>query len=190
MSGVSPEDRDFWGEDLIQASQRWAEPVVQQRTAQLEQRLQQTEAALREQRIVAALDNDPVLKDRWRTVNQSEDFLRWLDQVDDLTGEKRMSHLRRAEYYGNTEVICNLFRGFIIGSMPGRISAAPYENAPRKPAPSGSTKRWRRAEIRAFYENARKGRYSEAEKQRIESEILAAAAASRIADPPLQNDLK
>jgi sulfur carrier protein ThiS len=169
-----------------------ADPVAFARqaagTVELEQRLRQTEAKLNEQRIVAALDGDPVTRDRWRKVDSDRAFLDWLNVVHEFSGERRMNLLRRAELAGNTTAIVNLFKSFILEGMPNRVdnTPLPYQNARRTPAPSGSTRRWKRSEIRAFYDAARKGRYSEAARARIESDILAAARENRVVDPPLK----
>jgi hypothetical protein len=101
-----------------------------------------------------------------------------------------MAHLRRAEAIGNTTAIVNLFKTHMVSKMPGRAdnTLLPYENAPRTPASPRGTRRYRRSEIRDFYERCRRGQYRdrEAERARIEADILAAARENRIVDPPLK----
>lgn len=169
-----------------------ADPVAFARqaagTVGIERRLREQEAELRAQRVERALDSDPVLRDRWRKVNSDRAFLDWLSEIHEFSGESRLNLLRRAERYGNTIAIVAMFKSYVLEGMHGRIdnTPLPYQNAPRTPAASGSTRRWRRSEISAFYDAARKGQYSDAERVRLEADILAAARENRIADPPEQ----
>jgi len=187
-TGPTPDDYRDFGEDLVSFAQRAATPIVQQRTAEIEQQLRETQKEVRQQRIERALDNDPVTRDRWRKTNVDPQFLNWLDGVHELSGERRRDILRRSEFYGNADAVVAMFKTFILEQMPGRVDAhkpLPYQN-PQTPATSGGNRIWTRAEIRDHYEASRKGRLSEAERARIEAEILAAARENRIADPPMR----
>jgi len=168
-----------------------ADPVAFARsaagTAELERRLQEQERKLNEARTVAALNDDAITRDRWKQINSDPAFLDWLNLIHEFSGERRMSLLRRAESAGNTTAVVAMFKSYILEGMHGRVdnTPLPYQNE-RRPAPSGSTRRWRRSEIRAFYDAARRGRCSEAERARIEADILAAPRENRVIDPPLK----
>jgi hypothetical protein len=157
--------------------------------AQLEQRLQEQERRLNDQRIVSALNDDAITRDRWRKVNSDQAFLDWLNQIHEFSGESRLRLLRRAELAGNTTAVVSMFKSYILENTPNRVdnTPLPYQNAPRTPMPSG-TRRYRRSEIRDFYERCRRGEYRdrEAERARIEADILAAARENRVVDPPLK----
>ena len=184
MAADFHDDAELYGQELIDGVRRWVQPDI----AGIEQRLQETERTLKQQRIERALDNDPVTRDRWRKVNVDPEFVdKWLSEVHELSGERRRDILRRSEFYGNADAVVAMFKSFILEQMPGRVDAhkpLPYGTA-RAPAPSGSTRIWTRVEIRDHYEAARKGKLSEAERARIEAEILAAARENRIKDPPM-----
>ena len=189
-TGPTPDDYRDFGEDLVSFAQRAATPIVQQRTAEIEQQLRETQKEVRQQRIERALDNDPVTRDRWRKTNVDPQFLNWLDGVHELSGERRRDILRRSEFYGNADAVVAMFKTFILEQMLGRVDAhkpLPYQN-PQTPAPSGSNRRFTRQQIAEFYEDCRKGKYlkKEAERARIEADILAAARESRIVDPPMK----
>jgi hypothetical protein len=173
-------------DDFIQKA---AEPLVAARTADLQRQLTAMQGQLSRERVERTLDGDPALS-RWRQVNHDPGFLAWLDQVDELAGEKRLELLRRAYHYGNADVVANIFKGWIIGKLPGRtIQPLPYQNTRRTPAPVDTSRRtWTRPEIARFYEDVRRGRYAdrESEKLRIERDILAAASERRVSNPPLQ----
>src|SRR5437868_8257939 len=49
----------------------------------------QTQTELAQQRVQAALDADPMLAGKWRKMNESDDFLKWLAVTDPLSGERR-----------------------------------------------------------------------------------------------------
>jgi hypothetical protein len=184
MAADFHDDAELYGQELIDGVRRWVQPDI----AGIEQRLQETERTLKQQRIERALDNDPVMRDRWRKVNVDPEFVdKWLSEVHELSGERRRDILKRSEFYGNADAVVAMFKSFILEQMPVRVDAhkpLPYGTA-RAPAPSGSTRIWTRAEIRDHYEAARKGKLSEAERARIEAEILAAARENRIKDPPM-----
>jgi len=187
-NGPTGADRELYG-DLIDDVQRWVQPGIDQRTAEIEQQLRETQREVRQQRIERALDNDPVTRDRWRKQNHDEAFLAWLDQEHTLSGERRRDILRKAESYGNADVIVNLFKTFALEQTPGRVDEhkqLPYQN-PQTRAPSGSTKRWRREEIKAFYDACRRGEYlkKETERARIEADIIAAAREGRVDRLPM-----
>ena len=207
MSGVTEQDRQLYGEELPADAQRWAQEVVDRRVGQLEHqlgqvqsRLGQTQTQLTRERVQAALDRDPELRD-WRRTNEDPRFLSWLDQTDGLTGETRRTLLTRAYDRGASDRCAAIFKAFLADRVPQR-QRAPAQQLPfqkdrrRQPTIAASEldgrKRWSRAEIAAFYQDVRRGRYDgrEVEKGRIEAEILNAAKSGRIRDPVLQVDLK
>jgi hypothetical protein len=129
-----------------------------------------------------------VTRDQWRRTNTDPEFLKWLDGVHDLSGERRLDILRRAEQYGNVQPIVQLFKSFLVSRMPGaRTEQLAYHNPPKPGAPS-STKRWRREEIKAFYDACRRGEYlkKEAERAATEADIIAAAREGRVDRLPLR----
>src|SRR6476646_190513 len=101
MAADFHDDAELYGQELIDGVRRWVQPDI----AGIEQRLQETERTLKQQRIERALDNDPVTRDRWRKTNVDPQFLNWLDGVHELSGERRRDILRRSEFYGNADAV-------------------------------------------------------------------------------------
>ena len=191
-TGPTADDYRDFGEDLVDFAQRAAAPVVDRRIGELQRQLTALQNQALQDRVTRALDNDVVTRDAWRRVNVDPDFLRWLDQVDELAGQTRMRLLQSAYAYGRDDVVLNIFKGYIVGKLPGRTSERlPYEgDRVSTPADANSRQKiWTRPEISRFYENVRRGvcREREGEKLRIEQEILAAASERRVANPPVKN---
>jgi len=104
--------------------------------------------------------------------------------------------LSRAYNHGDAARVKLFFKSYLAETrLPAAARTAerlPYESG--RPTPSiteadlAPRKLWRREEIAAFYRDVQKGRYAdrEAEKLRIERDILAAASERRVANPPLQ----
>ena len=127
-SGPTAEDIELFGEDLVQFAQRAAAPVVDRRIGELQRQLTALQNQALQDRVTRALDNDVVTRDAWRRVNVDPDFLRWLDQVDELAGQTRMRLLQSAYADGRDDVVLNIFKGYIVGKLPGRTSERlPYE---------------------------------------------------------------
>jgi hypothetical protein len=181
------DDAELYGQELIDGVRRWVQPDI----AGIEQRLQETERTLKQQRVEKALNDDPITSGRWKKVNVDPEFLSWLNTPYELTNERRLDILCRHEYYGNADGVVAMFRSWIISTtMPNRIDTKPlaYETARPTAAPSGSNRRFTRQQIAEFYEDCRKGKYlkKETERARTEADILAAARENRIVDPPMK----
>lgn len=190
---------DF-AENPVAAAQRWAQPVVDRRVGQVEGELQQLRISLAQDRVHRALDADPVLRDRWRLLNEDPAFLGWLNEIDQLSGTRRIELLRQAYDLGAAARVGHFFKSYLAARTPARQrtpETAQLAGA-RQPQiteqhitrrPGERPRMWRRAEIARFYEDVRRGLYRDrgVERLRIENEIAAAARERRIADPPFQH---
>lgn len=195
MNNQFDNDARLYGDDLIQGVQRWAQPVVDRRVAHLEGQIGQLRTQTARDRVMAALDADAELGGNWRTINDDPAFLAWLNTVHDLSGQPRITLLRKAFDAGDPQRTGAFFRAFLASRTPARERTAtrlPMENpaqSRRQPPISatvaGQGKRWTRAEISKFYEDCRLGRYDQREGDRIklEQDILAASRDGRIVDP-------
>jgi len=168
---------------------------VQGQLAQERAQRAQTQTELAQQRVQAALDADPMLAGKWRKINESDHFLRWLAEIDPLSGERRHVLLTRAYGFGAIDPVQAIFRAYAAEQLPAAQRTAerlPFERG--RPTPSitdrdlTARRVWTRPEISRFYEDVRRGRYAdrESERLRIERDILAAASERRVSNPPLQ----
>jgi hypothetical protein len=185
---------DGFIEDPAAMVQAWARPVVDQRVGQLERQISQLQTDTIKQRVISALDADPMLAGKWRTQNEDPAFLGWLNGLHEFAGVPRLTLLRRAFEAGDTTRVANFFRAFIAQQLPERQRTAhrlPLEQPSKAAIRSADLKPrriWTRVEIERFYRDVAAGRYdgAEAERLRIEQEIVAAARERRVANPPLQ----
>jgi hypothetical protein len=188
-------DIDEYGESFIRASQRWATNAMAPQLQQIQGELNRTRAELTRQKTEFALDKDPALASSWRQQNNDPEFLKWLAAVDDMAGEPRQTLLNRAVSVGNVAPVLALFKAFRASQIPTTQRSrerVPFENGPGQPTlPTATDARgrrmWRRAEIAAFYEEKRLGKWNgrEAEALRTERDILAAPRENRVLDLPM-----
>lgn len=158
-------------------------------------------------RIERALDADSEIAVRWRELNHDPEFLAWLAQVDPFAGEPRQMLLNKAAGAGDAARCIRFFKTYLAehtavtqpspavsaqtAPVPAQAEPRPTLEslaAPGRPsgsAPSGAPaeKRvWTNPQITAFYRACTNGDYRtrEAEKIRIEEDIIAAAREGRI----------
>lgn len=139
----SQEDKDLYGEDLLDAMARTAEaryaPIIQRLEQQIQQ-LQGGQQNLGAQRlqdqVFDALDQDPELNGRWRPINTSQDFMRWLQQLDDFSGVSRFDMLQHAYQSGDAMRTARFFKKYM-AEHTSSLPAAPPPAAPA-PAPRGN----------------------------------------------------
>jgi hypothetical protein len=187
-------DLEYYGEDLVRDVKRMAREELGQRLARVEDQVMQTTTETNRQRCMTALDNDPELAGKWRKINQDQIFIEWMNVVDPLYGANRLGGLRQAFDIGASDRVAAIFKSYLAGQIPQRMrteTRLPFEDTAKKATVRPSQDRYaerRRvftnAEIRKFYQDRRRGLYDgrEAESNRIEAEILAAAAQGRVAD--------
>jgi hypothetical protein len=106
----SQEDKDLYGEDLLQAMARTAEARSRPYIDALEAKLARLEGGQNnlagqqlQDRVFDALDQDPELAGRWRPLNTSREFSLWLSQIDEMSGLSRNDMLQHA--YANGDAI-------------------------------------------------------------------------------------
>jgi hypothetical protein len=191
-------DEELYGRDLIQDSRRWAREELGNEVSQLRQQVAQQALQANRQRCMNALDGDPELASKRRTLNNDPGFLKWLGEIYDLAGVPRMGLLHQAYDVGDADRVRNFFRAYLASKIPQRQRTnerLPMEQtAPRlalRPSQDPSSERrriWSKSEIAKFYNDCRLGRYDqhEPERLRIEREILAAASQGRVADNAVQ----
>lgn len=198
-----------FGPDLISVIERKAQQVaaplntkLAETTAELEQvkkRNLQLEQSFGEmQHVQQENAQDKFTADLTRLVpnlnalNYDQKFLSWLTQVDPLDARRRtlQQRLDEAVELGDAEAAAGFFRTYLsivaraappapktdLSSQAQPVSR-PAPDAP--PAPAG--KRWTQQGISEFYADVARGRFSPADKARIEREIFTAQKENRIA---------
>jgi len=148
-SGATEKDVTEYGQELIDATGRWVQPMVEARVRQIEQAYEQRLAQLQNSfqaqqvdsahnRVHYALDNDPQLRDHWQRVNTSDGFTRWLQDVDPWSGQLRHALLKGAYDAGDGPRVAHIFRAYIAEQTALRPPPAPP--APQTPPSNGAGK--------------------------------------------------
>ncbi len=205
---VPQEDAEAYGSDLITAAQRWAmaalQPqldALQSEIASLKTTSKTTTTEVVKTRVDGLLDKEIP---NWRSIDTSEAFHAWLDQVDPLSGAKRLPMLQAAYSQGEASRVLTFFRAYLAehtavsqpqghttaipveapptAQVPLEDLAAPGRSRPGSPAPQNETRIFTQSQIATFYRDVQKGSYRgrEAEQQRLEAEIIRAGREGRV----------
>ena len=201
-------DVEAWGQDLVDAAQRWAEARLAPRMEELERRVaaaevgsQRVETRTAQQSVEASLDR---AVPTWREVNVAPEFLVWLDQADPFSGAKRQVLLTDAHRAGDAPRTIAIFQGFLReqtavsqppGIPPNQTGAPPADRLPLEhlavpgrgqtaPPAQGAPERrvWSTAEITQFYRQKQRGMWDtrQDEAERLEADIIAAGREGRV----------
>lgn len=204
---ITPEDREEYGQSMIdmvtRAARQAVEPELQQlrvENSNLKRQLGQTSATVAEDaqsRMHAQLDQ--AVPD-WREINSSPTFVAWLREIDVFSGRQR--HELLLEAYGKNDAarVQRFFQTFkqedsaidptAPAPAPPRVPAVDPATlvAPGAPrggggpgvdAPGGK-RVWTQQEIAVFYDKKRRGRIPPDEAARIEREIIEASSHGRV----------
>jgi hypothetical protein len=208
---ITDEEREDYGADLIDVMKRAAREAVQEELEGLRSENQQLK------QVVGNVGQKQETSDRekfytamdaqvpdWKTINQNQDFLNWLDEEDVYAGATRSSLLHKAYGANNVTRVARFFTGFL-NENAAVSQATQQDNAPKPEgkgkvdlaalaAPGsgnsgsadntskGSGKMWKESDIGAFYDASRQGKYKgrEAEYKRTENDIQSALSEGRI----------
>jgi hypothetical protein len=186
---VRPEEIEEYGDGLVDLIRRAAREEVAAKDAEIEQLKSQLKQ-------VSEVTTNTVTKDFWKSLtemvpdwealNSDAGFLRWLDEVDDLTGETRISLLGKAEASRDAVRAAQFFKRYKQTSSSWAANSnqslanqvVPATN--KAPDTPPSKKVWTRAEIGEFYSRVRRGEVSDQDAIAIEADITAASIEGRI----------
>jgi len=206
---ITDADVEDFGEDTIDLIRRVAREesqakirMLEQRNAQLEKQLagvgQSVQVSARE-RLLGSLDSQVP---NWREINTDDNFLAWLQERDPYAGVQRHTMLKQAYENNDAARVVAFFRGYLgEHAVVSERPPAHVEQGERQPQvdmetlvapgkPKGSSVRaqedgkrmWSQNDIRAFYRDVQNRKFvgREKEKERIERDIVSAAAEGRI----------
>lgn len=191
------EEREQFGDELLNvvarvaAAQAPAAPAAAQvDLAPVTDRMQKLE------RFVAETAEDGFFRKlgervkHWEAQNTDAGFVKWLSEVDPLTGRVRQDLFNEAYDALNVDRITAFFTAYPYQSPVARTESsvpsldsqvAPDVSRASPPTPPGQ-KIWTRAEVQAYYNDVRRGVYAANpdEQARIEQDIFAAQREKRI----------
>lgn len=194
---VTPEEVKEFGEPLVEMTRKVAReetrPVIEENEklkgevkdlrAQVES-TQKVGSSLNTQAFYSALD---AKVPNWRVTNDTPEFLKWLDEVDPLSGRARQEILDDAQNALDASRVAAFFSSYE-ASVQSRAAprtealndqVVPSTTRTEPPAPQKNQKIWTPASITKFYDDLRRGRYTAEEAGRIERDIDAASREGR-----------
>jgi hypothetical protein len=189
QSLISPEDREKYGDDLLDVIKRTAQEQVaakDQEIADLKRMLEGVHQDTAKTAEVTFYDRLGELVPDWVAINAEDGFLKWLDEHDEFTGRTRQDLLSDAE---NARDATRVARFFSKWKAEQTQSVATSQRAlesqvvpdSNKVVKSPTGKRFfTRAEIQQFYSAARRGEISSKDMVAMEAEIHAATLEGRI----------
>jgi len=186
---VKPEEIEQYGEGLIDVARRVAREELASKDAIIAKLRSEIDSVKSVQSSVVQDSFFRSLTEMvpdWEALNADTNFLNWLDEVDDLTGETRQALLGRAEQARDPVRAAKFFNTYKKMSQTWAAkSAASLEQQivpPTNQAPSTpqAKKIWTRAEITNFYDRLRRGSISDADANAIEADIASASVEGRI----------
>ncbi len=186
---ISQEDREKYGDDLLDVMKRAAQEQVStkdQEIAELKRRLDEVNHTTTKNVETGFFDQLGRIAPDWVTINSDENFLRWLDEYDELTGKTRQDLLSEAEASRDAERVARFFskwkasqqQNVVTNNRALESQVVPDSNRVVTPPPG--KRFFTRQEIANFYSAARRGEIGSKEMVAMESEIHAATIEGRI----------
>lgn len=189
QSLISPEDREKYGDDLLDVIKRAATEATATKDVEigkLKQQLESISSTTAEQKQVTFYDRLSAAVPDWVTINDNENFHQWLDEYDELTGKRRQDLLAAAEDAQDADRVARFFNKWKQETESSKATSqqtlaaqvVPDGNKTVKP-PAGK-RYFTRADIADFYSRARRGEFSQKEMVALEAEIHAATVEGRV----------
>lgn len=186
---VKPEEIEQYGEGLIDVARRVAREELASKDsviAKLQNEINSIKSVTTNVVSDSFFKSLTELVPDWEALNANDNFLKWLDEVDELTGETRQSLLSKAENQRDPVRAAKFFNLFKKTSQSWAASSntsmeqqlVPPVNQPSASPPA--KKIWTRGEISDFYDRVRRGTISDNDAIAIEADITAATIEGRI----------
>ncbi len=196
LGGLSQDEIDEFGPELIDVVQRIAGAQANQSSEQVENLNQQLSETQGELKQIKEDQQDDKVAVFWASaqrlvpdlaaVNSNPDFLTWLDGVDQTTGLQRQSILQNHQDRLNAQGVAAVFNAFkqtvtqTEQRDPNELLQPHQSNERESVEQNGNTRIWMKAEISEFYRDAAQGKYTPEQKKATEAEIFAAQNSGRV----------
>jgi hypothetical protein len=186
---VTPEEVEEYGPGLVDLARRIAKEEMSAKDAEINRLKSQIQSI--SEATSNTVTNDffrslSAIVPDWEKLNEDPGFLRWLDEVDELTGEQRFALLDKAQAARDAARAAKFFNAYKKTSQTwAATSTQSLENqlvptTNKTPDTPPSKKIWTRGEITEFYSRMRRGAVSDKDAIAIEADITAASIEGRI----------
>ncbi len=131
---VTPQERQEYGEPLIDLVSRVAQETVEPQLTLLERENRQLKQTVTQGARQGVFNQLGAAVPGWETINTSQPFLQWLRLRDIYSGEIRKSMLDRAFQAADAPRVIAFFKGFIQdeATATGNVAPAPLPQPPRQ----------------------------------------------------------
>ena len=189
QSLISNEDREKYGDDLLDVIKRAAQEQIAAKDAEitdLKRRLDGVTQDTAKSAEIGFYDRLGQVAPDWVTINNDEGFLRWLDEYDEFTGRTRQDLLSEAEASRDADRVARFFNKWkatqqtTVAHSQQALEQQVSPDSNRMVAPPVGKRIFSRNEIAEFYAAARRGEISSKEMVAMEAEIHTATIEGRI----------
>jgi hypothetical protein len=190
---IKPEEIQEFGEPLVDMARRAAREVMAQAQAPMQRELTATKDELDSLKKSAGeiqwqnfIDVVTSLCPEWAQINVDQDFLTWLDGVDEFAGVTRQALLDRAKDARDAQRVARFFNGWKEAKQSkatnsrNALESQIVPDSSSRSVPSAGKPFYTRAQVAQFYSDWRAGRFTDAEAIVTEAEINAATVEGRI----------
>lgn len=186
---ISSEDREKYGDDLLDVIKRAAQEQVAAKEgeiADLKRQLEMVTTTTAKTVEVGFFERLGQLVPDWVSINGEETFLKWLDEYDEFTGRTRQDLLSDAEHAKDADRVARFFLKWkqsqeaSADQSKRNLEAQVTPDSNRVVVPPTGKRYFTRREIADFYAAARRGDISAKEMVAMEAEIHAATLDGRI----------
>jgi len=186
---IKPEEIQEYGEPLVDLIRRAAREEVSSKDAEIESlksSLERFEASSTKNAEIDFYERLRTAVPDWEELNRDKDFLQWLSEYDELSGNQRQDSLDEAVRNNDALRASRFFNKW--KDMSTKQAATVSRNLESQVVPSSSRvssapagkKIWSRSEIQDFYMKARRGSITDKDMVAIEADIHAAQLENRI----------
>lgn len=186
---VRQDEIDEYGQPLIDVIRRAAREELSAKDAELDElkaRMETFDSKVTRNVEVDFYEDLGRRSPEWVAINDDQNFHKWLEGYDELTGQRRQDLLSKAEADRDARRVSNFFSAYIKTNQS--LAATANRSLESQVVPQTKThnesppaKRvWTRGEIQTFYARMRTGDISGADAVAIEADIQAAAVEGRV----------
>ena len=186
---ISAEDREKYGDDLLDVIKRAAQEQVAAKDseiAELKRQLETVTTATTKNAELGFFERLGQLVPDWVTINGDDAFLKWLDEYEEFAGRTRQDLLSDAEQARDADRVARFFmkwkesQNASANQSKRNLEAQVAPDSKRVTSPPAGKRFFTRAEISEFYAAARRGEIGAKEMVAMEAEIHAATLEGRI----------
>jgi hypothetical protein len=186
---INQEDREKYGDDLLDVIKRASQEQISAKDAEIAELRSRLDGVFQDTAKTAEVnffDRLGQIAPDWVTINGDESFLRWLDEYDEFTGKTRQDLLSDAETAKDAERVARFFNKWkatqqtSVATSQTALESQVAPDSNRIVVPPTGKRIFTRTDISQFYAAARRGEIPPKEMVAMEAEIHSATIEGRV----------